>query len=85
MNCIYVDFLIIFVMFYLIFCLPQGSILGPPLFNFFIADFPADGVNQIKNISFDDDILIFKHSKYISNLILSVNNYLVAVNRYFEY
>lgn len=64
---------------------PQGSILGPALFNFFMADFPADGVNQIKSIFFADDILIFKHSRHIPNLILSINNYLVAVSRYFDY
>lgn len=61
---------------------PQGSILGPSLFNFFIFDFPVNNMNQIKTIFFADDILLFKQSNNITRLISDINNYLVVVNNY---
>lgn len=58
---------------------PQGSIMGPSLFNFFIYDFPIDWANGIGNIFFADDILLYKSCRNVSRLIDNMNNYLNSV------
>lgn len=64
---------------------PQGSILSPNLFNFYISDFPVDVNNGIKTVFFADDNLVFKHRKHISNLITEINQYLVVINDYLHF
>lgn len=63
---------------------PQGSILGPNLFNLYISDFPLDWENEIQAIFFADDILLFKSGKQIGQLIVEMNSYLESITDYFS-
>lgn len=63
---------------------PQGSILGPTLFNAYIADFPTYAYINIKTIFFADDIFIFMSKKHIPTAITAMQNYLELILQYLD-
>jgi hypothetical protein len=61
---------------------PQGSILGPLLFIFYINDLPS--CNALKNSLFADDTLLFDSDKNLDNLVSKVNIEFQKVIEYFR-
>ncbi|XP_017481195.1 PREDICTED: RNA-directed DNA polymerase from mobile element jockey-like [Rhagoletis zephyria] len=69
---------------------PQGSLLGPILYNIFLADFPDPPVgtiicnSDIKVIIYADDILILGSHPRIAKANEAINLYLYELNRHFQ-
>lgn len=61
---------------------PQGSILGPILFNFFLYDFPAYADTTIKTLFYADDILLYTARKNVTEMIGRVNVFLQTAHEY---
>lgn len=61
---------------------PQGSVLGPKLFNIFLADIPIDPL--IKILQFADDIIIYITHRAPVASSLVVNRYLDKLNSFYK-
>ncbi|UYV71775.1 hypothetical protein LAZ67_9000338 [Cordylochernes scorpioides] len=59
---------------------PQGSILGPYLFNIYINDFPPHPKCQIK--LFADDVAILSNSKSIGIITTQLQNYINSITKW---
>ena len=60
---------------------PQGSILGPLLFNLYINDI-INSVNKLKLILYADDSCFFNSHTNLHTLIENINNELIDVNKW---
>lgn len=60
---------------------PQGSILGPTLFNIFLADLPnPQGIT--KTLVYADDILVYASHPILSKAMKAVNDYLLEYHEF---
>jgi len=63
---------------------PQGSVLGPILYNIFTMDIPTPEDEEIKMLAYADDILIYGSSIRLQTTERKINDYLKEVARYME-
>jgi hypothetical protein len=60
---------------------PQGSIISPTLFNYYISDLPTPP-HPIKMVSYADDITVFVSGPHIPPLTRLLNGYLPAITNH---
>lgn len=61
---------------------PQGSILGPVLFNLFTMDIPSPSNDDTKILAYADDILIYSSSSRLCRANKNVNEYLKIYKKF---
>lgn len=61
---------------------PQGSVLGPKLFNIFLADLPRS--YTIKILQFADDIIFYLPHGNTQNSSILLNNFLATISNYYK-
>jgi hypothetical protein len=62
---------------------PQGSVIAPALFNFYISDFPAPPAS-VDYVGYADDVTIFTTGPDIDAMTKALNDYLPRVARFFS-
>lgn len=62
---------------------PQGSLLGPILYNIFLADLP-EPTGSVRTLVYADDILILASKPKVSKANTEVNEYLSELDSFFE-
>lgn len=60
---------------------PQGSVISPPLFNFFLSDLPTPTGN-VKIVGYADDLSIICSGVKIEDIQNEINNYLLVLSEY---
>jgi hypothetical protein len=62
---------------------PQGAVISPILFNFYLKDLPSPPPG-IKVVQYADDISIYSSGKSITSMSISINNYVNKVTDFLE-
>ena len=62
---------------------PQGSVISPTLFNFYVADIP-EPPPHVRVVSYADDFTVFSSDADYRAATTRINSYLPALKQYFE-
>ena len=62
---------------------PQGSKLSPSLFSFYIAHMPRP-TDPVKRVCYADDLTVWASGVNITDLEVSLNNYLEEITAYLK-
>ena len=62
---------------------PQGSVLGPVLYNIFTSDFPQPESADVKMATYADDVVIFTHGINIRTMESKLSRFMKDLHSYY--